>query len=305
MGHMPLAWQRRALIMIAALLVAECGVVARSGLTRHHPGGAAQASALLNAAAIALMVGCVSLAGIVFIRFFYGRRRRRSDDDPPEHVFQPPPASRWEKIGAVVVVVALLASPIVLVIVLQHHHSGGSASSSTQQQRPSTPRHEAGRTVHKPSGSGSAAGPAGYAALGVGVLVLVAGGVVWMRHRQAPTAEPIEQQLPQQPQPLARSVAAGARAFAEFDDARLAIIACYSGMEHALADAGVSRDPAETPVELLRRTSAAGLVRSGPARVLTGLFHEARYSDHPMDDRHRRHAAAALTELADDLRGGA
>jgi hypothetical protein len=58
---------------------------------------------------------------------------------------------------------------------------------------------------------------------------------------------------------------------------------------------------ADTPAEVLARATRAGLVRTGPAEALTGLFRRARYSTHPMTSADSRVAADALTEMRADL----
>ncbi|MYS44741.1 DUF4129 domain-containing protein, partial [Streptomyces sp. SID5998] len=57
----------------------------------------------------------------------------------------------------------------------------------------------------------------------------------------------------------------------------------------------------DSPQDLLERAVADGLPPRAAAE-LTALFREARYSTHPMDGGHRDRAAAALAEIAHDLR---
>lgn len=100
---------------------------------------------------------------------------------------------------------------------------------------------------------------------------------------------------------LREAVESGRLAFAELDDARAAIIACYVAMEGSLADQGAARGAADTPDELLARVISAGIVRGAAARRLTGLFYEARFSTHPLGRAERDAASAALDELAAEL----
>ena len=81
---------------------------------------------------------------------------------------------------------------------------------------------------------------------------------------------------------LREAVESGRLAFAELDDARAAIIACYLAMERSLAGRGAARGAANTPDELLARVISAGIVRGAAARRVTGLFYEARFSTHPL-----------------------
>ena len=100
---------------------------------------------------------------------------------------------------------------------------------------------------------------------------------------------------------LREAVESGRLAFAELDDARAAIIACYVAMESSLGDRGAARGVADTPDELLARVVSAGIVRGAAARRLTGLFYEARFSTHPLGRAERDAASAALDELAAEL----
>jgi hypothetical protein len=52
---------------------------------------------------------------------------------------------------------------------------------------------------------------------------------------------------------------------------------------------------------VLTRATDAGIVRPGPAEVLTDLFRRARYSTEPMTAADTHAAAAALTQLRADL----
>jgi hypothetical protein len=95
---------------------------------------------------------------------------------------------------------------------------------------------------------------------------------------------------------LAEALAAG-RSALDGDDARAAIIACYAAMEDSLADAGVARETADSPTDLLRRATARDAVDRSAAAALTDLFREARYSTHPMHDGHLAAARGALDTI--------
>jgi hypothetical protein len=99
---------------------------------------------------------------------------------------------------------------------------------------------------------------------------------------------------------LATAVTA-ARTLPAGGEVRAAVIACYAAMERSLAPTGTGRQAADTPEELLARAVDAGAVPARPAGQLTGLFQQARYSRHPMDERDRRAAEQALTDLAATL----
>jgi hypothetical protein len=101
---------------------------------------------------------------------------------------------------------------------------------------------------------------------------------------------------------LADAVAAAAAALDYRGDTREAVIACYAAMEARIAEAGVGRQTADTPEDLLRRATTSGLVPVGPGTRLTELFREARYSRHSMTEGHRDEARSALTQISEHLR---
>ncbi len=107
-----------------------------------------------------------------------------------------------------------------------------------------------------------------------------------------PTAEAGEDEA------LADALLAGRSALAG-DDARTAIIACYAAMESSLGSAGVPRELADSPSDLLRRAKTRDLPGTGTrdAAALTDLFREARYSTHPMTAKHLASARAALDSV--------
>jgi hypothetical protein len=96
-------------------------------------------------------------------------------------------------------------------------------------------------------------------------------------------------------------LAAGSAALQANHEPRAAIIACYAAMEQGFAAAGSAPAAADTPAEVLARATAAGIVRSGSAEVLTGLFRRARYSDEPMTSADSAAAATALVQMRADL----
>jgi hypothetical protein len=104
---------------------------------------------------------------------------------------------------------------------------------------------------------------------------------------------------------LRRAVASGRSALRAIDDARAAIIACYSAMETSLAGAGSGRAAAETPDELLARSVRSGLLRGDAAAQLTALFYEARFSSHAVPPGARDQAEQALSAISAELAGRA
>ena len=85
-------------------------------------------------------------------------------------------------------------------------------------------------------------------------------------------------------------------------DARRAVIAAYARMEGVLGRHGLRRKPSETPVEYLGRILGGLTSRSDAVARLTGLFEEAKFSRHEIDDAMKRDAIEALRAIRDDLR---
>ena len=155
--------------------------------------------------------------------------------------------------------------------------------------------HKASAPFHIPLG------PILYGLLVLALVAAVAISLWWaarLRHLALPTQLPAAEMDAEE---LREAVESGRLAFAELDDARAAIIACYLAMESSLADRGAARGVADTPDELLARVVSAGIVRGAGARRLTGLFYEARFSTHPLGRAERDAASAALDELAAEL----
>ena len=88
-------------------------------------------------------------------------------------------------------------------------------------------------------------------------------------------------------------------------DPRAAVLAAYAAMAGQLSGGLVRRGRAarrsDTATELLDRAVAAGLVDGAPARTLTELFHEARFSEHPMGEEARRSALDCLARVRGEL----
>jgi hypothetical protein len=133
------------------------------------------------------------------------------------------------------------------------------------------------------------------------VLVRLLRGRAWRGFRRMGPGLALGAEAGEDESDLREAVESGQSALRRFDDARAAIIACYVAMEDSLAQAGTARSVADTPDELLARAADRGLVRTGAAARLTGLFYEARFSSHPMPVVQRDEAEQALAELAGSL----
>ena len=138
--------------------------------------------------------------------------------------------------------------------------------------------------------------------LGVALVIgLIIFGIQMLR--KLPQAGPTEAAPPldgadADDEALADALLAGRSALAG-DDARAAIIACYAAMESSLISAGVARELADSPSDLLRRAKTRDFPGTGArdATALTDLFREARFSTHPMTARHLAAARSALDSV--------
>ena len=83
---------------------------------------------------------------------------------------------------------------------------------------------------------------------------------------------------------------------------RNAIVACWDRFEQQAVRGGIERRAWQTTAEfVLAALDLVGADRGAVAR-LADLYREARFSDHPMTEEHRREALAALDTIHDSLR---
>lgn len=116
----------------------------------------------------------------------------------------------------------------------------------------------------------------------VAVVVLAVFVARWLRARSTPpTLRSALAPEDDDGAALGDAVRAGRLAL-QGEDVRAAVIACYAAMEESLVAGGVRRHAADSPADLLRRASEAGLLAGLAPHQLAGLFREARYSTHPM-----------------------
>lgn len=82
---------------------------------------------------------------------------------------------------------------------------------------------------------------------------------------------------------------------------RNGIVACWQRLEVDAAAAGFERWESETSAEYVERVIAATSVDVAPIEELASLYREARFSSHPLDDRHRARAVEALHRVVQVL----
>ena len=284
----------RARAAIAALALGGLAVVvavaARAPLSRSTPVDARSLQAPTTAVFMLIVGVGVVMLGALFVLAWSGRRRK---DDPPEHE-APPIEVHWIwKVLATLVPFALGAALVAAAVTGSKRAQNG-------------PRFGSGL-----GGAGGGAAPTAsrgtssafvvpswlpWTALAIVAAAVVAGVVVLWLRRPRP--------------PVARAEATAARAAVDAAigaldaeaDPRRAVIAAYGAMRRTLGEHGVARLPTEAPREYLQRVLVASQANEREARTLTGLFEEARYSAHPIPERLREVALAALRSLQGRLR---
>jgi hypothetical protein len=137
--------------------------------------------------------------------------------------------------------------------------------------------------------------------LAVALIVLAISGFFAYRsyrRRKLRTAVPLE---PSVAEDFAATIGDAIGDLEAEPDARRAVIAAYARMEGVLGRHGLRRKPSETPVEYLGRILGGLTSRSDAVARLTGLFEEAKFSRHDIDDPMKRDAIGALRAIRDDL----
>src|SRR4051794_4056558 len=141
----------------------------------------------------------------------------------------------------------------------------------------------------------------------VGALLLAAVASRW-QSRRAPEEVAEESEEGAEVRRLVRAVDAAEEELARHADPRDAVLAAYAAMARHLSTGvvrrGGSTPGSDTATELLDRSVAAGLLSGasdGPARALTDLFREARFSSHPVGEAARRSAESCLQQVRAEL----
>ena len=269
-------------LVLAVTIVA---MAARAPLSRATPVDTRSAQAPTVALIILLLgVGIVAIGALVALAWS-GRRRR---DDPPEREPTPTDVSWIWKVVAILVPVAVGAALIAAAVIgTRSVRKPGAVGTGSFGLAP-------------PGSTPSTGGRGGFVLPGwlpwtVLLIVVVAVGVglfvLWGQR---------DRNLIDASETTSASRAAVEAAIGALDaesDPRRAVIAAYAAMQRTLGEHGVARSPAEAPREYLERTLLASRATEREARTLTGLFEEARYSEHPIPQRLRDVALSALRSL--------
>ena len=291
-----LAAALRVTVVAALLLVAALGTSGRRHLSWRDLLGAPR-DALATTAL--LLVGALVVAGMVRAVVEAWRRRRKhlravpgAEEDRYAEEYEVP--RRTMVIAGVVAVVLALAVAVPAGIWLSHQ------TGRTRVVNETTGGARGGRVLVSPS----------FAAILAAALVLLVAAAVFSylsRRAHARTALRLRRDGTARTRAADEAVADAATAaqetLASFDDVRSGIIAAYEAMVAVLAGRGAERRPADTAEDLLRRALEASSVPPAAGRDLTELFHEARFSSHPMGPRERGRAEQALREVVASTSG--
>lgn len=151
----------------------------------------------------------------------------------------------------------------------------------------------------------------------LGVLALLAGGVLLLRWLHARLRRWLADRDPAEPDPGAVDIepltpARAAEALAQASEVarerlgsgtpRNAIVECWSRFEQDAARAGLERHQWETSAELVLRFFDVVDADADAVQRLAVLYREARFSDHEVGEAERRAAAGALATIAASLR---
>lgn len=280
---------RRAASVIVLLAVATIALRSRGSLS--SVGNSEAATAIRHGFLVffGVMEGLAVLAyGTALVLVFRRIRSRRQPEDNPANPLIP----WWARILGALVAVAMVTVPAVLLVLAARGHRRTTSAPGSPRRPPTLAQHGA----HAAADS-SAWWLAGLSAVGVAAIALAL--FAWLRSRP-PSLAAFSADRP--PDRLFTAASAGVLALHSVPDPRRAIIACYAAMEHSLSGAGAPPAAADTPAEVLGR--AFGSAPSTPAETLTGLFRQARYSDHVLAEEHRTSALQALDALRAELAPG-
>jgi membrane protein implicated in regulation of membrane protease activity len=153
-------------------------------------------------------------------------------------------------------------------------------------------------------GSGAAAYSPSFQwpVLWVALALLLAAIAGWLWWRRTHPTLPLEARTPTMQTDVVESIGDAIDDLESEPDARRAVIAAYARMEGVFGRHGLRRQASETATEYLQRILLGLTTRVEAVGRLTGLFEQAKFSDHPIDGGMKQDAIDALRVIRDDLR---
>ena len=132
--------------------------------------------------------------------------------------------------------------------------------------------------------------------------LLAAGVMAWFWWRKTHPAPPLAERASTMEADVAESISDAIDDLESEPDARKAVIAAYARMEGVFGRHGLRRQMSETATEYLQRILLGLTTRVEAVGRLTGLFEQAKFSDHPIDGHMKQDAIDSLRLIRDDLR---
>ncbi len=266
--------------LVGVALVAAVGLASRA----HTPAGGGHTRSISRDILLEyLLLLLVALAAVVLPVALYLFVAGRDDDV----VSTLPQRKNWMP----ALLISMIAVSVVAVLVLRyvHDHRGSHSNPASELL---------GLAKHGTRTTGAVRfdwGPV-IVVSSLAVLALVVGA--WLVHEHLRTE-------PKQTQVAAELAALLERTIADLrsePDPRIAVIAAYAQMEHALAGVGLTRRADEAPREYLGRVLPDVGAQTASVERLTRLFERAKFSPHAIDAAMKDEAIDALELLRDDLR---
>jgi hypothetical protein len=241
------------------------------------------------------ILGLFAVAALLLLALLFPRhlRRRKKDDEAFELVYEPPKVSPW----VIVVLALVILLPLSLAgyffwLEWQTFEPGVPAhtplSSSSLGSLSSV--HDAAKPfVSMPVFSWSVALLALVAVLGcIGLMLWIFFGDRLGEWWEGPVAQPRASER------LIDAIEDSLDALRREPDVRRAIVLCYRYFERAVAGAGLSRFPWETPMEFMRKTLSTLQLPQEAVHTLTELFQVSRFSHHVVGPSERDLAVDSL-----------
>lgn len=233
---------------------------------------------------VAVAVGLVLLPAIVLFRL--RQRRLRAARPARERV------PWWARIGGLVLALGILAAQLAAIAVIAYlaprlwRIEGSGATDGQLDPLGLDPN-----ALEAPGRDATSIVIALVIVVALAVAALAV-AIRWRLSDDSRPAEPSDEVMP------AQAVEVSLDALRREPDPRRAIIAAYAAMERSMSHAGLGRQPAEAPLEYLRRVLVgAFFADAADVRTMTRLFEVAKFSQHAVDEAMRARAIAALERI--------
>jgi hypothetical protein len=286
----------RAVAVVALLCVAAVALRARQGLDWAELADPVEVHWARVLLGTVLLLAVIAALRRLLRRLRKPRRPRGAKDDGTEPEGEPFP---WTLRGLGLLLVLAVCGLVWFVV--------NSMTPADPARRNPPARLVTGTPGQRDAGPGLDTAATWQVLLLVGTVLLVATlGPRWLAARRAVEVEvdPAEEERAEV-ELLVGAVDAADAELRSSADPREAVLAAYAAMARHLAQGlarrGRGARPSDTAGELLDHAVAAGLVSGAPARTLTDLFREARFSEHPIGEQARSTARECLAEVRGEL----